>query len=195
MSIGCYIYVNADNDYESLAGWNASVAALLLFWWPALLSDYCHHHDEVKQLEQRASKVTLATVGFAGDKELITMQEKNSQIGIQEESFYFHKTCFGARIWIQIMCHEATSSQQAVCKIWTQSSKKQQIYHNFTDLSNLWRWLSFSSTLIGSTFMAESRCKFVQLLNENWPIEFCWSHDHWKKGQIFPIFGDRIITK
>ena len=73
----------------------------------------------------------LATVGFAGDIKLIEMQEKNSQIGIQEESFYFHKTCFGARISTQIMCHEAASSQQADCKIWTRSSKKQQIYHNF----------------------------------------------------------------
>ena len=78
--------------------------------------------------------MTLATVGFAGDKEFIKMQEKNSQIGIQEESFYFHKTCIATRIWNWIMCDELTSSQQANCKISTRSSKKQQIDHNFTDL-------------------------------------------------------------
>ena len=43
--------------------------------------------------------------------------------------------------------------------------------------------------------MAESSCKFLQLLNENWPIGFCCSHVHWKKGEIFPILGDVIIGK
>jgi hypothetical protein len=51
-----------------------------------------------EQLEQHGSNVTLATVAFAGHIELIKMHENNSQIGIQEESFYFHKTCIGARI-------------------------------------------------------------------------------------------------
>ena len=133
--------------------------------------------------------------GFAGDKVLIKMHEKKQSNWHSRGKLLLFKTCFAARTWIQIMWHKATSSQQAVCKIETRSSKKQQIYHNFSDFLNLWRWLSFTSMLIASTFMAESSCKFVQLLNENWLIGFCCSHVHWKRGEIFPILGDVIIAK
>ena len=64
------------------------------FAYSVLLSDYCHYDDEVKQLEQRDSKVRLATVAFAGDIELIKTQENNKSNWHSRREFLLSQDLF-----------------------------------------------------------------------------------------------------
>ena len=140
--------------------------------------------------------MTLATVAFAGDIELIKIHEQTVKLAFKRRVFTFTRLVLVLKFELKscVMKHSQVS-KKLMAKFKPDRARNNKFITILVFNLIRWRWHSFTSTLIFSTSMAESCCKLVQLLNENRPIGFCWSHFYCKKAEIFPILGDVIIAK